>query len=201
VGDLRSSLFQWGSFMLSSGGSAEYKIECDALTDADVECLSHLLLQRLPSFGAVEGVPRGGLRIADYLQSFVTVGPLLIVDDVYTTGRSLLRHMGNRDAVCGVLFARTTPPPWVCAVFVMTPTSQEYPSREPRTVMRLHCKVCEYHRLAVPAIGVCRQDRDPVCDEHARYCRDAGHGIEKFAAPQCGVFDDYGKQIEAPKPR
>jgi orotate phosphoribosyltransferase len=130
-------LFQLGTFTLASGQTAPFKIECDALTDNDLDCLSELLVKRLPRFSVVTGVPRGGILIADRLKKYTTNNPsdpILIVDDVYTTGGSIHRHMEavwsmvdgddrfvNTRVIGGVFFARTQPPEWITPLFVMTP--------------------------------------------------------------------------------
>lgn len=115
-------LFQLGNFKLASGREANYKIECDALTDEDWTCLAYLLFQRLPMFGKVEGVPTGGLKLAEKMQIYCTRGSetLLIVDDVYTTGGSIEAHRGDRNAIGAVIFARTrVVDRWITPLFVM----------------------------------------------------------------------------------
>lgn len=133
------NLFQLGTFTLASGQVAPFKIECDALTDDDLDCLSELLVKRLPRFSVVTGVPRGGILIADRLKKYATRNPddpILVVDDVYTTGGSIHRHVEavwgmvderfiNTRIIGGVFFARTQPPNWITPLFVMTP---EYPN-------------------------------------------------------------------------
>ncbi len=57
-----------------------------------------------------------GLRAED--------GPLLIVDDVLTTGKTMERQrirMGQRAKTAKglVIFARALPPPWVQAIFTL----------------------------------------------------------------------------------
>ena len=114
------NLFKAGEFTLHSGSKSFWKIDCDALTDEDYLGLVRMALERLPSFGSVEGVPRGGLKLAAALRSHVTPGgPLLIVDDVVTTGNSLERHRNGRVAIGLVIFARGRVPHWVHPLFVM----------------------------------------------------------------------------------
>lgn len=115
-----STLFQCGEFVLASGVQSSFKIECDALTDDDLACLAELLSERLPPFGSVEGVPRGGLRLAELMAFYITDGPLLVVDDVWTTGVSMLNHLYPRYGIGAVIFARAETPEWVTPLFTMT---------------------------------------------------------------------------------
>lgn len=115
-----SQLFQWGEFKLSAGQRSPLIIDCNALTPADWETIANLALETLPSFGQVEGVPRGGLPLAALFAEFATGlphDPLLIVDDVYTTGKNIERQRNGRDAIGLVLFARSPPPAWVRPLF------------------------------------------------------------------------------------
>lgn len=117
------SLFQLGDFRLHSGATSGYKIECDALTAEDIETLAWLTAQRIGRFGRVEGVPRGGVRLAEALEQYSMLDddPLLIVDDVWTTGGSMEAHRNGREAIGAVIFARNPVADWVTPLFVMTP--------------------------------------------------------------------------------
>lgn len=68
TGDHRPNLFRSGEFVLHSGQPSGWKIDADALTDADLATLAAIAAERLPPFGSVEGVPNGGLRFAEALQ-------------------------------------------------------------------------------------------------------------------------------------
>lgn len=114
-------LFQTGDFTLNSGAKSKWKLECDALTDGEIASLAVLIHEMVGPFGSVEGVPRGGLKLAAALQALVTPGGKhLIVDDVLTTGGSMERLRAGREDVLGaVVFARGRLPIWVRAVFQM----------------------------------------------------------------------------------
>ena len=117
-------LFQCGVFTLSSGALSYWKIDCDALSDADIETLALMLVEQLPTFGAVEGVPQGGLRLTEALRACpmrddAAGRPLLIVDDVLTTGASMERYRAGRNAIGAVIFARGLCPAWITPLFQM----------------------------------------------------------------------------------
>jgi hypothetical protein len=114
------NLFRLGHFNLHSGGVSRWKIDCDALTDLDWQALAVMAVERLPPFGKVEGIPQGGLRFAEALRQYATQGPVLIVDDVATTGNSFKDQRAGREDVIGVvIFARGKCPPWVTALFTL----------------------------------------------------------------------------------
>lgn len=90
------SLFASGSFVLASGGTSSFKIECDSLTGEDWRSLAAMAVERLPGFKRVEGVPRGGLPFAAALGDYVDPDgelDVLIADDVWTTGGSVEEYI------------------------------------------------------------------------------------------------------------
>jgi hypothetical protein len=111
-------------FTLHSGAPADFKIECDALTDEEIRTFAWIIARRF-KFCGVTGVPRGGLRIAAALEKYcVSIGvwsDWLIVDDVLTTGASMekARPLPHplRKTIGVVLFARGPCPEWVHPVF------------------------------------------------------------------------------------
>jgi len=118
------SLFQQGNFTLSSGQKSNFKIDCDALTDKDIETIALMIKDRIHrTFGRVEGVPTGGLRLAEAMQKYAIpriTDRLLIVDDVYTSGVSMRQHRNLRfDSIGAVIFARQEVEPWVFPLFRM----------------------------------------------------------------------------------
>lgn len=124
-----TSLFKKGQFTLNSGQESWFKIDCDSLTDEDLDTLALIVVEheRIGSFFVVEGVPIGGLRFAKALESYAlskystVVNPeILIVDDVLTTGGSMERQRAGRTNVQGVvIFARGKCPDWVVPIFSM----------------------------------------------------------------------------------
>lgn len=115
-----AQLFQVGSFALSAGMKSWWKLDCDALSQQDWGAIMSLACRLVGAFGSVEGVPRGGLKLADMLRYDREAGyPLLIVDDVLTTGASMERQRAGREAKGFVLFARGPCLPWVKALFTV----------------------------------------------------------------------------------
>ena len=121
----RVDLFDWGSFVANSGNTLEFKVECDALTDASIECAARYAAGVI-KFRKVVGVPEGGLRVASALAQYAQPNrpelPPLIADDVMTTGGSMERmkvEMNWPDTVGFVIFNRnnsTYPTPdWIKA--------------------------------------------------------------------------------------
>lgn len=118
----RKSLFVKKEWKMHSGGTAQYKIECDALTDEDIECLAFIISQK-GKISDVYGVPTGGGRLAKALEQYKQPGGVrLIVDDVLTTGTSMeeaRKKTGWADAVGVVIFARSPCPHWIQSLFQM----------------------------------------------------------------------------------
>jgi hypothetical protein len=118
-------LFQQGEFKLHGGAPSKWKIDCDALSSDEIETVALMLAEILPPFGSVEGVPTGGLRLAESMRQFRTSGPLLIVDDVLTTGGSIEECRNGREAIGAVIFARGKCPTWVTPLFSLAPVLAE----------------------------------------------------------------------------
>lgn len=118
------SLFELGNFTLASGQKSDYKIDCDSLTDDDIETIARMIDDNLRiKFRTVEGVPTGGLKLAEAMKQYATPdepGVVLIVDDVWTTGSSMRKQRANRTSTTGaVIFARGRVEPWVLPLFTM----------------------------------------------------------------------------------
>lgn len=112
-------MFEKKDFTSHAGLSLSWKIECDDLTDNDLDTLAHLVAQQF-IFSSVYGIPRGGTRFAAALQKYVSsVGPRLLVDDVFTSGKSMADEY-QRDDIGVVIFSRGVVPlpKWITAIFV-----------------------------------------------------------------------------------
>jgi hypothetical protein len=115
-------LFQRGTFTFASGAISPFKIECDALTEEDWATLAMLIAERVPPFSEVHGVPTGGICLAEALKSYATEGKALVVDDVWTTGGSMTRFIGQtyldlKGFHRAVVFAHNPVPEGVTALF------------------------------------------------------------------------------------
>lgn len=118
------SLFNFGKFKLHSGNISNFKIDCDYLSDDDIEALAKVVSDII-EFGKVIGIPRGGIRFAKALEKYCLSGDdtTLIVDDVFTTGSSMeeakseLLKVSHMPVVGVVIFARNTCPWWVMSLF------------------------------------------------------------------------------------
>jgi len=124
-----TTLFKRGEFISHSGKLLPYKIDCDALTNEDIECIADIIASKV-EFGVVQGIPRGGCRLANALEKHINTPDapfqILIVDDVCTTGASFEKAKAEQppqvhpdDVVGYVIFARGKLPDWVKAVFTV----------------------------------------------------------------------------------
>jgi len=118
-------------FRMHSGRTSHFKIECDELTNDEIDAFAMLIAEMMHPFGKVYGIPRGGMRIREALLPYLQPMSerVLIVDDVLTTGRSMnekrfeLIGEGHRiDLIIGaVMFSRGPQPMWVDSVFNLHP--------------------------------------------------------------------------------
>ncbi len=122
-----TNLFVEETFVGHSGGTLHWKIEMDALTNAEWKCIARMIMEHQKDFfQAAIGIPRGGLKLSGYLNEYATQNskdPYLLVDDVLTTGGSMEQyrdeHLKEKDVIGWVVFARTAPQEWVKALFQM----------------------------------------------------------------------------------
>lgn len=130
----RVNLFTRGSFTSHAGHILHWKINCDALTEADWECLAVIALKMMSSHrfpgvhlpSEIVGIPTGGLKFADAINkkagwSYPEPTFRLWVDDVYTTGKSFSKVMDRPTDMGLAVFARGRIPPrsMVQAIFKM----------------------------------------------------------------------------------
>jgi len=132
------SLFQQGRFVLHSKKDSIFKIDCDALSDSDLDALAAIIVPVLPTFSKTVPIPTGGNRFAAALDKYATPAGhpcTIIVDDVYTSGASIQDAAASLDVSNGgcwpphavVIFARGTVPSWVTAIFKGDPEIMEAP--------------------------------------------------------------------------
>lgn len=117
------NLFTRQDIKLHSGQKSDWKLECDALTDEDIETIAFLIAKRFP-FREVVGVPTGGVRLAKALEKYKIDNrglSILIVDDVLTSGGSMeeFRKTIPEFSIGVVIFARGKCPEWISPLFQM----------------------------------------------------------------------------------
>ena len=119
-------MFEWKEFTSHSGKSLRWKIDCDDLTDEDIECIARIIHNQLKlRFCKVYGIPSGGMRLAAALQKYCSKSSsrTLIVDDVLTTGNSMINarqeliKRGEKPVEGVVIFSRGPCPPWIISIF------------------------------------------------------------------------------------
>jgi hypothetical protein len=118
MADDKPALFERGAATLESDEKPKWRLNTESLTAADIESIARLAAERVGHFGRVEAVQPGGARLADALRRYATRGPLLIVDDVLTSGATMEAQREGREAVGVVLFAMGPCPDWVKPIFV-----------------------------------------------------------------------------------
>jgi hypothetical protein len=126
-----NALFTKGEFTSHSGVKLSFKIDCDFLTDDDLDCLAWVFAVEFP-YRHVWSVPTGGDRWANALRRYLRNhgtpaldGPVIIADDVLTTSASMeekrLELAVPEHARGVVLFARGPCPDWIQPIFTLNP--------------------------------------------------------------------------------
>jgi hypothetical protein len=121
-------------FISHSGMRLPFKIDCDALSNEDLDALAKIVSDKF-TFCWTWGVPTGGERFAKALEKYTDATSLnvLIVDDVWTTGASVekkVRELKSYDQhsywgvpsvnyMSVVIFARGPTPHWVYPIFTL----------------------------------------------------------------------------------
>jgi len=125
-----NALFKFGWFSTHSKFQLPWKLDCDALDSADWAALAKLVAWKF-AFRSVYGIPRGGNRFAQALDRYAEPDsgyPVLIVDDVLTTGRSFVEakaRLGNPEGTIGVVvFGRGRCPDWVWPILQVNEWAQ-----------------------------------------------------------------------------
>lgn len=122
-------LFKFGWFSSHAGFQLPWKIDCeDGLADGDWDAIAQLIAWKF-AFRSVYGIPKGGTKLAEALDKYCEPGyPIIIVDDVLTTGRSFVHAraaLGNPEDVFGVVvFARGPVPDWVWPILTVNEWAQ-----------------------------------------------------------------------------
>ena len=117
------SLFIRQNVTLHSGEESDFKIECDALTDEDIETIA-CLISKKHAFKKIIAGPSNGQRLEKALKQYITPDeylPVLVIDDVFTTGKSMeeLRLKAEEHCTGVVIFARGECPDWIDPLFQM----------------------------------------------------------------------------------
>ena len=69
-------LFEKVDFIGHSGDQLHWKIECDAITSPEWECLATMIMEKEKRpFQAAIGIPRGGLELSRWLNNYSTQDP------------------------------------------------------------------------------------------------------------------------------
>jgi hypothetical protein len=151
-------LFCEKDFIGAGGQSLSWKIECDVLSDADLKTIAAVCAPSLPKFCEAVGVPRGGLRLAAAMNAYADPAAkrVLIVDDVWTTGKSMTAIGASYAEWIGfVAFARGPLPSHVSSFMSISSVSVEARLREALE------KIAGSHWERV---GRCQTDIDDVPD-------------------------------------
>ena len=113
------SIFQTGSFDTPQG-IVPWQIACEHLKLDDWEALAIMLSEMISPFGLVEAASPGGQAFANSLLKHASTGPLLIVDDVLTTGRTMEKARAGRRSTGAVVFSQgPVVPGWITPIFRM----------------------------------------------------------------------------------
>ena len=110
-------LFQTVDFISHAGLPLKWKIECDALSDDEWKTIAKMIREyEDQNWQYAVGIPTGATRLGEILTTYGTGSvkdPVLIVDDVYTTGKSFIdfeeKHYKDKKVIKWTVFARKPP--------------------------------------------------------------------------------------------
>lgn len=113
-------LFQNKTFIGASGKKLDWKVECDAIPQPGNWEWGAKRVSEQCRFHTVYGIANGGLLFADACEQYKTTDPsagILIVDDVWTTGHSIIKFYSELPATDSrvyiwVMFSRNPDIPW-----------------------------------------------------------------------------------------
>jgi len=122
-----ASLFEAGEFTSHAGLKLAWKIECDAIKPEEWDVLAQMILEHeAQPWSRAVGIPRGGVALGNALDKHSTgdpKDPVLIADDVYTTGTSFREYKAefypDTATIQWCVFARTPTQGKTKALFTM----------------------------------------------------------------------------------
>lgn len=115
-------VFQQCNFKSHAGLDLTWKIECDNISDSEWDCFARMISEvESRQFSEVIGIPRGGIKLQNALSNYTSghcADPILIVDDVWTTGTSFKEF-----SEIGLIETLTQDKGWFgWCIFARTPT-------------------------------------------------------------------------------
>jgi basic membrane lipoprotein Med (substrate-binding protein (PBP1-ABC) superfamily) len=125
---MEERLFQSVDFISHSGLPLTWKIECDAIHDDEWSTLAKMIREyENKNWRKAIGIPRGGVKLGEELNKYSSNNPddpILICDDVYTTGKSFADFVSenfdeNEKIFCWCVFARKPTENGIKALFTM----------------------------------------------------------------------------------
>ena len=130
---MKELLFTEGDFISHAGLPLSWKLECDAISSDEWKCIAKMIMDyQTQSFRIAIGIPRGGVVLGHWLNEYASgdaKDPVLVADDVYTTGTSFKeyceKYYPNEEVYKWCVFARRTPEYGVRALFTMPDIGSE----------------------------------------------------------------------------
>jgi hypothetical protein len=125
--NINIDLFQKIDFISHAGLPLTWKLECDAISDNEWITLAHMIREyEDQNWQYAVGIPTGATKLGEILTRYGTGSvkdPVLIVDDVYTTGKSFIdfeaKHYADKKVIKWAVFARKPTENGVKALFTM----------------------------------------------------------------------------------